>query len=141
MTDWDQFARNLLYGAVHRPAQVLGWVSHRFVGEAAPIGQALMAGVSQIDAEAFNALSPTLMTTPPVQSGPGGSTGPPPPSGQWAKPLGFPLSCPGGYDLIHIGVDPVFPIFTCQLSSTPLADRFPARLPPASDLTIGLPPL
>ena len=75
MPDWDQAARNLMYGAVHRPAQVLRWMGHRFLmaPPATPLGQDLVDAADELDQIAYEQLQPFV---PPLP----GLTIPPPPS-------------------------------------------------------------
>ncbi len=129
--DWDQFVRNLLYGAVHRPAQVLAWLGGLYSGEADPVGAALKQMASEIDSAAFLSLRPYVAPTQGPGMGAGGlSVSPPPAPATWVKPQGsvFPwLSCPNGYTLQKL--EPIeIPGFSCLLNG---ANWLPQ--PPLSD--------
>ncbi len=52
MPDWDQFIRNLVYGAAHRPAQVIRWMGQQFNQEAAPLGSGLILAANDLDTQA-----------------------------------------------------------------------------------------
>jgi hypothetical protein len=79
MPDWNQFARNLLYGAVHRPAQFTEWWAKRFlVGPFQSLGAEIAAGVAELDAQAAEQLEPYNPPLPALTIAPPPATGGPP---------------------------------------------------------------
>lgn len=75
MPDWGQLARNLAYGAIHRPAQFVRWFGNQFEGYAAPLGQELVGLANEVEFEAGQQLQPFVPPMPQVSLPP-----PPPPS-------------------------------------------------------------
>ena len=139
--DYDQLARNVLYGLVHRPAQLLRWIGGRYSNQAAPVGAAIQQAASQIDSAAFSALGPYLPPSPP----PNGlgtappAIPPPPPTGPiYVKPSGpllGPFTCPVGYKLKQNEISFAYlPEFTCVRE-----DYTGTVLAPISDLVVGGP--
>lgn len=91
--DWNQFLRNLAYGAVHRPAQLVRWYGNllaraEVVGE---LGQSLARGATEIEQAAFSQLRPSI--PPPV----GVNAPPPPPGGYSTYIIQNGDTCQGGY--------------------------------------------
>jgi|SRR5208283_922853 len=90
MPDWGQFVRNLAYGAVHRPAQVVRWVGEQLTNEAAPIGAAYVELANQLDAQAYEQLQPYVPPLPPLTwVPPPVLVIPPPPPPPWVPPVGY----------------------------------------------------
>ncbi len=81
MIDWHQFSRNVLYGVIHRPAQVVRWLGHRFQNEAAPLGAALVEAANEVDGMAYQQLQPYVPTSPGLVAPPPPPPPPPPPTG------------------------------------------------------------
>jgi hypothetical protein len=137
MVDWDQLARNLLYGAGHRPMQVLRWVGGKLSnGEARPIGTEIVRLAGTVDGTLYDELRPAVPVLPPLigtGTAPGGLSTPPPPP-RWLKPSGpvWGLSCPSGYSLQRVGVLEV-PTYSCLLNGAP---RYPDPSP--GDEALGL---
>lgn len=140
MVDLDQTTRNVLFGLVHRPAQVLKWIGGKFSNEAGPLGTAIEGAASQIDSAAFLALQPSVATSPPlIGLGTGPTAPPPPPPGPlYIKPSGPPLgpfTCPVGYKLKQNEISFAYlPEFTCVRQ-----DYTGTVLAPISDLVVGGP--
>lgn len=77
MPDWDQLVRNLLYGAAHRPAQIVRWVGEQLNHDPRfAVGAPLIEAANEVDLAAGAALHPYV---PPLGFGPGFLVGPPPP--------------------------------------------------------------
>jgi len=70
---WNQTARNLAYGAIHRPAQVLRWVGGLLNNEAAPVGSGMIEAADQADAFAYEAFQPYVPQPPGLVNPPPGS--------------------------------------------------------------------
>ena len=130
--DWNQAVRNVLYGAVHRPAQVLEWVGGLIQGPAEEIGQALVSVARRMDNDAAETLSPYVPPLPVVTiPAPPTRTHQPRTLPQWVKPSGtvYPfLTCPSGYHLVNLAPGLALPYASCLLDGDP-----PNPPPPPSE--------
>lgn len=81
MPDYDRTARNVAYGLIHRPCQVIRWVGEQLTNQALPIGQFLANSADELDAIAGAQLNPYVPYPPPLPM-PGMVGPPPPPAGK-----------------------------------------------------------